>query len=124
MYENVLFWLVRVNTVATETQQWVIFSIVTLLAAFKNIYFENGTLYYFYIDKLLSLEYSVCFSAYTFSVTVHTKFATDHMKIFLLLAYSFGSILYHCMYGCTFCMFSFNFVNYVFLLLCTFRSRY
>jgi len=65
MYENVLFWLDRVTTVAKEMQLWVTFSTVTLQAAVNNIHFESGTFYYFYIDKLLSLAYSVCCSAYT-----------------------------------------------------------
>jgi hypothetical protein len=50
---------------------------------------------------------------------------TDHMKLLLIwffrLSHSFilfGSIFYHCKYGCRFCMLLFNFVNYVFLLLC------
>jgi hypothetical protein len=34
-----------------------------------------------------------------------------------ILSYSLGSILYHCVCGCVFCMLLFNFVNYIFLLL-------
>ena len=37
-----------------------------------------------------------------------------------ILSYCFGSILYHCIYGCVFCMLLFNLVNYVFLFLWTF----
>ena len=54
------------------------------------------------------------------------KYAIDHMKFaaymavwfIAILPYSTGSILYHCIYGCIFCTLLFNFVNYVFLLLC------
>jgi hypothetical protein len=38
--------------------------------------------------------------------------------VYHILSYTFVSILYHCMYGCMFCMLLFNFVNYVILLLC------
>jgi len=39
-------------------------------------------------------------------------------SVYHILSYSFGSILYHCIYGCMFCMVLFNFVNEVFVLLC------
>jgi hypothetical protein len=50
---------------------------------------------------------------------------TDHMKFAAYMAFSFyyilsrslGSIFYHCIYGCMFCMLLSNFVNYVFILL-------
>ena len=47
------------------------------------------------------------------------KFAVHMVVSFIpILYYSFGSILYHFIYGCMFCMVLFNFVNYVFSLLC------
>ena len=98
MYENVLFWLDRVTTVATEKQQWVALSTVTLQAAVNNIYFENWTLYYFYIDKLLSLAYFVCRSAYTYRLQIIWRLYrsyevyTDHRKI-LQIIWSLSQII-------------------------------
>ena len=37
--------------------------------------------------------------------------------VYHILSYSFGSILYRCIYGSVFCVLLFNFVNNVFLLL-------
>jgi hypothetical protein len=43
---------------------------------------------------------------------------TDHIKIYMLLSYSFGYVIFHLIYVCMFYMLLFNFVYYVFSLLC------
>jgi len=48
----------------------------------------------------------------------HMKFAAYIVVSFITFSpYSYGSILYHRIYGRVFCMLPFNFVNYVFSLL-------
>jgi hypothetical protein len=56
---------------------------------------------------------------------------TDHMKFYCFFHILFGSIVCYCIYGCTLSMLLFNFVYYIFLLLCScilivimFFSRY
>ena len=51
----------------------------------------------------------------------------DHMKFIVCMAILFiicHHILVVLLCGCLFCMLLFNFINYVFLLLCTLRSGY
>ena len=61
----------------------------------------------------------------------HMRFAACMVVSFISFSYSFVSILYHCLYGCMFYIRLFNFLNFVFLLLCyvllllyMFRSEY
>ena len=51
----------------------------------------------------------------------HMRFA-PYMAVSLITFFShfFGSILYHCIYGCMFYMLLFSFVNYVFFFMCSF----
>ena len=57
--------------------------------------------------------------------TDQIKFAAYKTVSFIIFfPYSSSSLLYHCIYGCIFCMLLFNFVNYVFLLSCIFCSVY
>jgi hypothetical protein len=50
-------------------------------------------------------------------VSIIIRRCADH-DVLLLLSYSFGFIVFRCIYGCMFCMLLFNFVYYVFFLLC------
>jgi len=51
-------------------------------------------------------------------VSIVIRRYTDRMELYCF----FRTILYHCIYGCMFCVFLFNFVCYVLLLLLLFRS--
>jgi hypothetical protein len=46
------------------------------------------------------------------------------VSFIFFFSYTPGPILYQRICGCMFCMLLFNFVNYVFLLLCMFRSGF
>jgi hypothetical protein len=57
-------------------------------------------------------------------ITRHTdrmQFVAFMFVSFITFFCYFGSISYHCVYGCMFCVFLFDFVNYVIFLLCIFR---
>jgi hypothetical protein len=46
----------------------------------------------------------------------HTNLVVHLTTVTINLLYSFGSIFYHWVYDCMFCVLLFNFVNYVILL--------
>jgi len=68
--------------------------------------------------KVVKHPVYICVCVYVFVCVCvnHVKFAASVYHI--LLSYPFGSIFYHFIYNSMFYMPLFNFVNYVFLLLC------
>ena len=69
---------------------------------------RTSILYIFYCNILKNNTigaHTVKFYTY---INLHLNY-----NLHTFFSYSPGSILYHCIYGCIFCMFLFNFVNYV-----------
>ena len=87
---------------------------VVQLYVLKRVYFYRMILV---LNKCATCLTQMCYMFHTNVLHVSHKCATcltrsAHCHI---LSYSFGSIFYHCIYGCTFCMLLFNFVNFLFL---------
>ena len=85
-----------------------------LIVVFVNSYFMYVPFWVFCFILLFYVLF-LCKCVLYYCHRVSTKLQLTYTSYHI---YSFGSIFYHCVYGCMFCMLMFNFVNYVFLLLC------
>ena len=63
----------------------------------------------------LSNRVPIIISRYIYQMRFAACMAVSFITFF---SYSSGYIFYHCIHGCMFCMLLFNFVNYVFFILC------